>query len=443
MKDAERVRAGSNGNGSFTGGGWRSHGILVVLCLVFLSDYADRYVVSSMIGFIKSDWNITDAQAGSLMSVVILFITIFTLPASILIDRWSRRKMVSIMVFFWSLATLSCAFTRNYAQLLVARAFIGIGEAGYAPGGTAMLAAAYPEKHRAKAMGVWNMCIPLGVGIGLFAGEEIAKQWGWQHAFGLVALPGMLLAVFAWFLPDYKTVHVEESAASFGGLKEFFAKASGIMRIPSLVFTYLGFAMNVAITTALMHWMPSYFERTGLAEPGSGGKYTMPIFALVLVGAPLGGFLSDALRKRRPEMRLIFPAVTSTLAAVVLFAAFLNPGSKAQLPVLILYGILATCFVAPGISATQDVVHPGLRAFAFAMCVIVQHLCGDIWSPWLVGAVSDHLAASVGGGPSVGLSLAVIILPAFGLFAGIFFYIASKFYNRDLSRVEKVELEPE
>ena len=319
--------------------GMRSHTILIVLFLIYMSDYIDRYVVASMIDFIKRDWHITDAQAGTLMSVVLLFITIFTVPASILIDRWSRRKMVSVMVFLWSLATLACAFTKNYTQLLVARAFIGIGESGYAPGGAAMLSAAYPEDKRAKALGIWNASIPLGVGIGLFAGGQIAKHWGWQHAFGLVAFPGMLLALGAWFLPDYKTVRAESPEDGGTDLRGFVTKAFQVCRRPCLVLTYLGFAMNVSVTTALMTWLPSYFERTGLAEPGAGGTYTMPIFALVLVGAPLGGFLSDAWHKNRPEARMIFPALTSLAAASMLLVALLNPGKGFQLYIMISYGI--------------------------------------------------------------------------------------------------------
>jgi MFS family permease len=418
---------------TYTGGGMRSHAILIVLFLLYMSDYADRYVVSSMIEFIKRDWSITDAQAGTLMSIVLLFITIFTVPASILIDRWSRRKMVSIMVIFWSLATLACAFTKNYAQLLVARAFIGIGESGYAPGGTAMLAAAYPDDKRARVMGIWNAAIPLGVGIGLFAGGTIAKTWGWQHAFGLVAVPGTLLGLAAWFLPDYKTVGPGAAATGIDSLGGFFVKAAGVLRVPSLLFTYLGFAMNVAVTTALMTWLPSYFERTGLAEPGAGGTYTMPIFALVLVGAPLGGFVSDAWHRRRREARLIFPALTSFIAAAVLLIALLNAGEKHQIPILVVYGVFATCFVAPAASVTQDLVNPGLRAFSYGMCVIVQHLCGDIWSPWLVGLCSDW----------IGLSRAVLMIPVFGLLASVFFFIASRYYNRDLSRVETIELTAE
>lgn len=415
---------------TFTGGGWRSHSILIVLFLLYMSDYADRYVVSSMLGFIQQDWGMTDAQAGSLMSIVLLFITVFTVPASILIDRWSRRKMVSIMVFLWSMATLACAFTRNFTQLLIARAFIGIGESGYAPGGTAMLAAAYPEDRRARVMGIWNISIPLGVGIGLFAGGQIARHWGWHHAFGLVALPGVLLAAAAWFLPDYKTVDTGAAGTGLGSAEGFLGRAAGVLRIPSLLFTYLGFAMNVAVTTALMTWLPSYFERTGLAEPGSGGTYTTPIFALVLVGAPLGGFLSDAWHKRRKDARLVFPAITSLTAAAILFVAFLNAGTRIQIPIMILYGIFATCFVAPAASVTQDLVHPGLRAFSYGMCVIVQHLCGDIWSPTLVGLASDKM----------GLSDAMLMVPAFGLMAGVFFFLGSRFYLRDLSRVERVEL---
>ncbi len=433
MKDTSPIKSAVSSAASYTGGGIRSHSILIVLSAIYIFDYADRYVVASMIDFIKRDWNITDAQAGWLMGIVLLFITVFVIPASLLIDRWSRRKMVAIMTLFWSLATLACAFTKNYAQLIVVRAFIGIGEAGYAPGGTAMLAAAYPEEKRARFMGIWNASIPLGVGIGMMAGGLIAKHWGWHHAFGLVAVPGMFLAIAAWFLPDYKSVRPDESAMGFEADRGFFKKALGILRIPSLVFTYLGFAMNVAVTTSLMTWLPTYFERTGLVEPGKGGTFAMPIFGLVLVGAPLGGFIADRWYRELKRSRLIFPAITSGAAAVALLVAFLNPGKISQIPILAIYGIFVTCFIAPAVSTTQEVVHPGLRAFSYGMCVIVQHLCGDIWSPPLIGKLSDIM----------GLEKAVLLIPGFGILAALSFFIGSRFYVRDLERVEKIRLEPE
>ena len=432
MSDLERTGHPRPAGESYTGSGRRSHSILIVLFLIYMSDYADRYVISSMIHYIQEDWKITDAQVGWLMGIVLLFLTVFSVPASILIDRWSRRKMVAIMTFFWSLATLACAFTSSYFQLLVARAFIGIGESGYAPGGTAMLAAAYPEEKRARVMGIWNASIPLGIGLGLAAGGLIARRWGWHHAFGLVALPGMGLALAAWFLPDYRSVKVQDTGTGFG--RGFLRDLTVVFRIPSLVLTYLGFAMNVSITTALMTWLPSYFERTGIAEPGRGGALATPIFALVMVGAPLGGFLADSWAKRQRNARLLLPVLSSVLAAITLWAAFSCAGQKfLQIGILCAYGIFITGFIAPAAAVTQDVVHPGLRAFSYAMCVIVQHLAGDIWSAPLLGWLSDR----------IGLEQAVFFIPAYGVIAAIFFFFGSRFYVRDLDRVEKVRLEPE
>ena len=150
--------------------------------------------------------------------------------------------MVAIMTAFWSVATLACAFTRNYFQLLVARAFIGIGEAGYAPAGTALLSAAYPEKKRARVMGIWNISIPVGIGIGMALGGIIAKYWGWKHAFGLVSIPGFLLAIWAWRLQDYKTVRTPESSIYREG---FFANALGhIPIVPDVLGSRLSFRLT-------------------------------------------------------------------------------------------------------------------------------------------------------------------------------------------------------
>jgi predicted MFS family arabinose efflux permease len=398
-----------------------------VLFLIYMLDYVDRMVVTGMLFYIKRDWGISDQQAGWLVSIVIIFITVFSIPAAIFIDRWSRRKMIAIMTGFWSLATLACAFTRSYTQLLVARAFIGIGEAGYAPAGTALLSAAYPEKKRARVMGIWYISIPLGIGIGMAMGGLIARYWGWKHAFGLVSIPGFLLAVWAWRLPDYKTVRTPGSVIHRAGL---WANAVGILRTPSALFTFLGFAMNVSITTGLTTWLPTYFERTGFATRGNGGMYATPVFALVLVGAPLGGYLSDRWQKSSSRGRLLFPALSSLAAAVLLGVAFMAPQGVAQMVLLGVFGIVLTLFLAPAVAVTQDVVHPGLRALSYSLCVIVQHTAGDAWSPPLIGLLSD----------AIGLQSAVLFLPVYGVLAAIFFYLASRYYERDLARVERVSL---
>lgn len=404
--------------------------VLSLLFVIYMLDYIDRMVVTGMIDFIKNDYGITDAQAAWLVSIVTLFITVFSIPAAIIIDRWSRRKMVAIMTAFWSLATLACMFTKTYTQLLVARAFIGIGEAGYAPAGTALLSAAYPENKRAKVMGLWNVSIPVGMGLGMVIGGLVAKHWGWHHAFGLVSIPGMLLAVGAWFLPDYKTIK-KEGETNYS--KAFFQDVLKLLKTPSALCVYFAFAANVSITTAVITWLPTYFERIGVAEAGQGGAYATPIFALVIFGAPLGGFISDYWHKRQIRGRLLFPAISSLAAAVVLFAAFMLYETKLQIPIFIIYGVLVTMFIAPAVAVTQDVVHPGLRALSYSLCVIIQHTAGDVWSPPLIGMISDN----------IGLAKAMMFIPIYGIISCLLFFAASIFYQRDLEKVERVQLTAE
>ena len=118
-----------------------THYLFILLWLLYFFDYIDRMVVVSLFPFLKKDWGLSDAQCGALVSAVYWAIVIFSFPVSIVIDRWSRKKSIGMMAVLWSLATMACAFTKSFGQLFAARTAIGLGEAGYGPGGTAMISA--------------------------------------------------------------------------------------------------------------------------------------------------------------------------------------------------------------------------------------------------------------------------------------------------------------
>jgi len=200
-----------------------------LLFLLYMFDYIDRTVIVSLFPFLKREWGLTDTQCGLLVSAVYWSILIFSLPVSILIDRWSRKKCIGLMALFWGLATLACAFTRNFSQLFVTRAAIGIGEAGYAPGGTAMISAAFAPQHRARMLGIWNASIPLGSALGIVIGGFIAAHWGWRHAFGIVALPGMVVAVLFFYVRDYQTVELVQVVENDAGKRRVQLQLSDIL----------------------------------------------------------------------------------------------------------------------------------------------------------------------------------------------------------------------
>jgi len=394
-----------------------------LLFLLYMFDYMDRMVIVSLFPFLKQDMGMTDAQCGLLVSAVYWSILIFSFPASILVDRWSRTKSISIMATFWSMATLACAFTKTFPQLLITRTAIGIGEAGYAPGGTAMLSANFPKEKRAKILGLWNASIPLGSALGIGIGGFVAYHFGWRHAFGLVAFPGLILAILFYFVKDYKTIQLIKREKTGKETKmQFIDMARQFTHNQTLLCNNLAFALNVFITTSLLTWLPTYFHRFQNLAMDKASMKASSIMLLAIIGAPLGGFLADTWMKKRGNARLLFPAVSSSLTGILLFIAFAYLQGNVQYIVLFLIGITAVAFVPSGVAVTQDVVHPGLCAVSLSLNVIIQHLLGSSLAPIVIGKLSD----------TYGLDKALTILPIFAFLAGILLFIGSFYYKKDL-----------
>jgi MFS family permease len=407
-----------------------SNYVFALLFLLYIFDYADRMVVNSMFTAIQKDWGITNTEAGWLVSVIYLAIGMLTFPVSILIDRWSRTKTIGLMAIVWSLATVLCAFTGNYVQLLMARVLIGFGEAGYAPGGSALISGMYPVEKRSRMMGFWNASIPIGSAIGVGMGGLISQTLGWKHAFGIVAIPGLIIAVLFLFVKDYKTVDLSITDKTNKKIKmEKKDMVREFASRPSVILTYFGMAAVVFVTTAMIVWLPKYFETVRNIEPRTAGSLAGAVMLLALIGAPLGGHLIDKWRIREPRARLLFPTITTTLAAILLFIA-LQLGGTAQLLVLFVFGISIMMFISGAAAVTQDVIHPGLRATSYAIAVAVQNLLGSFTAPIAIGKISDLTS----------LTTALSILPFILVIGAFLFFLGSKYYLKDLDKVAKIQL---
>lgn len=421
-------------------------------------DYVDRMIVTSLFPFIKADWNLTDTQLGALISAVYWSIVILTVPASILVDRWSRRKMIGAMAAVWSIATATAAFTKTFPQLFFTRTFIGVGEAGYAPGGTAMISGLYPKEKRSWMMGLWNASIPLGGAIGVALGGIIAAKWGWRSAFGVVAIPGLIVAILFYFIKDYKTVGLVKNGNGNGngnGKSSNGVSANGIVSKtengeysdnekmsfidiikefaskPSLILTYFGMTGVVFVTTSLLSWLPSYFSRVDNITLQKAGTKASLVMLLAIIGAPLGGYITDRWRRKRTNARMLLPAITTIISAVFAFLAFVVFDGTLQYISLLILGISITMFIPAAGAVTQDLVHPGLRATSYAIAVITQNLLGASAGPLVVGIISDHS----------NISTALSILPIFLVLSSILFLIGSHYYNKDIEKVVDVPLE--
>lgn len=409
-------------------GGEKTTIILILLCLALLFDYMDRMIIASLLPFIKLEWGVSDSLLGSLTGVVSLCMALFVFPISIFVDRWSRRKMVSLMIMIWSLATLACAFVKEFEYLILARALTGLAEAGYTPAAMAIIAAAYSHHTRARVTGIFDAFAPLGAGLGFLFGGYIGQLYGWRHAMGLVAIPGIFLAVAFWLTPDYETVPLTDDEGNdhmhlLSGLAKSLKE---LLKIRTLWFVYFAFAMNFALTIPVLTWAPSLFHRYFGVSQQKAGMLAGGLSMLVLIGAPLGGFLADKWLKSRPNARMILPGITVCASALLLLAALLLIHTFLFAPLLILFGILSVASLAPAAAVIQDVAHPGMRAMAYAINVIFAHLFGASWTPVFVGWFSDTFS----------LEKSLLLVPIFGIIASILFFSGARWYEIDFKRMK-------
>jgi MFS family permease len=409
-----------------------SNYVFVLLFLLYMFDYIDRTIITSMFTSIERDWGISHTQSGMLVSAVYWAIVLLTFPVSLLVDRWSRTKTIGIMAIMWSVATALCALTGNFVQLFMARLLIGVGEAGYAPGGSAMISGLYPIEKRSRMMGLWNASIPLGTAIGVLLGGIIAAKLGWKHAFGLVAFPGLIVAILFLFVKDYKTVDLsfvdkanhKIKMEKKDMVKEFLSK-------PSIIYTYFGITAVVFVTTSLITWLSTYFQLERSLPQEKAGIMASSVMIMALVGAPLGGILTDKWRKTQFNARLLLPAISTLISAILLFAALYIFKGVIQYVLFLALGIAIFIFISGATSVTQDVIHPGLRATSYAIAVVVQNLLGASMAPIVVGQIYDK----------TNIKTALAVLPFVLVIGAILFYLGSRYYEKDLKKVTKVDLE--
>ena len=167
--------------------------VFVLTFGLLLSDYMSRQVLSAVFPFLKVEWALTDTQLGSLTSIVALTVGLLAIPLSLLGDRWGRSKAIILMAGLWSLATLGCAIAANYEQMMLARFFIGLGEAAYGSVGLAVVLMVFSPTKRASLTGAFMAGGSFGSVLGVFLGGILAVQLGWRWSFGVMAILGLVL----------------------------------------------------------------------------------------------------------------------------------------------------------------------------------------------------------------------------------------------------------
>ena len=407
---------------------------LVMTLALMVFDYVDRQVIVSLFPFLRAEWGLSDKQLGALVSVVSVTVALGALPVALFADRASRVKSIVAMATVWSLATLSCMWARGYAQLVVARSFVGLGEAGYGSVGAALIASHFPSRMRGTLLAAFFAAASVGSVLGVMLGGVIAARWGWQAAFGVVGFPGLLLALLYLKVRDYRTVELGPAMAQRRNSPAQAVRhiALVLARSRTMLWVCIGGAAQLIVVSALWSWLPSFLNRVHGMAPAQAAMKAALVVLCGAAGAVIWGALVDRAGARRPRRRFAALAVLCVAALAVLVAAFglaLEPGP--QFALIALGGFIATCTVGPVTAIVVDVIHPGVRATGCSVLALFQNLFGLALGPFLAGVLSD----------AWGLVPALTAMPAFGLVAAGAFMLAARSYEHDKAQaLEPVNL---
>ena len=291
----------------------------VIVGLLFFAttiNYLDRQVISLLKPILEKDFNWSESDYGNIVTVFTFFYGTSTLLAGYVIDRIGTKSGYIWAILVWSLAAMGHALAGGTAGFMVARAFLGIGEAGNFPASIKTVAEWFPQKERALAVGIFNA----GANIGAVAAPAVvpwlALVAGWQMAFIATGALGFIWIVVWWFYYEVPARHkrvnpselayiTEETAiaATTAGDAAAIDLADTTVRYPIFsnraIWGFMsGKFMTDPIWWFFLFWLPSYLSNIYHLDLKKLGAPLIVIYSAATIGSVGGGWLSSMLIRK-------------------------------------------------------------------------------------------------------------------------------------------------
>jgi MFS family permease len=363
-------------------------GVVALLTAMNLFNYLDRFILPSVLSSVKRDLGLTHGQAGFLGTA---FILVYMLAAPVfgrLGDVGSRRHIIALGVFLWSIASASGAVVVGFATLLLARSFVGVGEAAYATIAPSIISDLFPVDKRGRILSLFFLAIPIGSAAGYLAGGALGGLYGWRNAFLITGLPGLLLAGLAMVMHEPPRGYFDEGAAKVAPpLRDVIPT---LWRNFEYRWTVIGYTAQTFAIGGLSFWMPDYLiSARGMQEGPANLMFGTSVIIGGLGGTILGGYLGEKLRGKVKHPYLLLSGVTTLFCGPIAVAAFSSTDPTMLRVLLIVAMTLLFVSIGPVNTVLVNCVDPGIRATAQAACIFTIHILGDAVSPTLIGVVAD------------------------------------------------------
>ncbi len=295
---------------------------------------------------LRNEFNIDAAQLSWMSSTYVWANVLFLLPAGVILDRVSTRKVIIAAMSLCVLGVLGFAMTHTFVWATFFHAITGIGNAFCFLSCVVLISKWFPPRRQALVIGCVVTMAFIG---GMIAHTPLAylcSQYGWRHALFIDAIVGGLLLAWIFFIvkdkPSIEPVkHITASQPAY---------PSGFYHVLANRQTWLAglytACLNLPIMVLCALWGASYLQEAHQLSAISASNVVSLIFMGSILGCPLVGWLSDRSGQRKPLMLAGVIATMLTLAPL-----FLN----IALPEI----VLSILFFALGLfTSTQVIAYP-------------------------------------------------------------------------------------
>lgn len=377
--------------------------LFLVLFLLNLFNYIDRQVLYAVFPLLQTDLHLSDSQLGVLATVFMFVYMVYAPVMGFLADRYRRPHFIGISALIWSVATLASGAAKNFTHLLTARGLIGVGEGGFTTIAQPFLAEHYPKEKHASVLALFGLALPLGSALGYALGGIIGHTWGWRMAFMALSIPGMFLALLAWFLPD--------NVRAGQPVRPTWRQYAQLFQNKPFLYVCLVQTVITFLLGGFSAWMPTYLFRYLHLNVAQAGTW---FGGLVIVCGAVGTYLGGVWARRRLKTspQAYYDVMKWALLACIL-PIWLGLSASHVYTVLSFFGLVIICLFLPTgaiAAALVDTTSAPVRTMAFAVNIFIIHLLGDAFSPALIGVLSN----------TWGLKLA-FLLCALAVIPGLFF----------------------
>jgi MFS transporter, Spinster family, sphingosine-1-phosphate transporter len=380
--------------------------LLAVLALINFVNFADRQVLNPLVPLLRQHFGVSDTQLGSLQMVLLVILALASIPSGYLADRFDEPRIIAAGVLFWSLAAIASGLAPTFLFLFVARGLVGIGEAAYAPAAQSLISDSFSQENRALAQAVFASGMLLGGVAGLALGGIMGERHGWQHAFIIMGVLGLLPALSAFKLKQPPRRPRSEAVSP-----------SQLLRVPAFVAMIVAGICITFSSVSFVTWGIDYatnYKNFSLKE----AALSLAIIALLssVLGALAGGYFADRLQRHFCYGRVLVIAGAFLVATPFLLLAIQSEEKWMVLAGFFVAMFFMSWYHGPTTAVLHDLTPQRAHATAIGVYMFATQLFGAL-GPLLIGRISDISDLQIG----LQAATAVLVFGALLLLLVIYF----------------------